>query len=198
MDISILAEIEEFLNNEKKYVEKMVYVETTGKYDPKLLDILNTKVKSISSAGADKTIYEEVISCIKELNNPQFLRSNGEVKEAAFYNYARIDKSTWSDMKWNQIKIQKKTLLKLALALNLNREQTEALLLKGGEKLDLSGDFTQDKLILAIIDIRKTRKLTVQDIEEIIYWYQDIYHFDSIYETAAMIAERKQREHKGP
>jgi len=201
MDNHLIIEIEEYLNSKNIFSDsRMIYTETTGKYDSGLLDILDLKVKEMVPDKAEKTIYQEVISYIKGLNDAAYLRANGEVKEAAFYQYARIDKSTWSDMKWKQIKIKKKTLFKLALALNLDRVQTESLLQKGGEKFDLSD--IQDKLVLAIIEVRKTHDLSVKDIESIIAEYQDMYKdthpFDSIYDTAEMIAERKNNPGKSP
>lgn len=194
MDNSLIIEIEEFLNKKNfNSVDSTCYADTTLKYDSKILELIDSEVNNTVYVSAEKSIYDIVITYIKRMNDPRFLKKNGEVKEAGFYRYAYIDKSTWSDMKWKKIKIKKKTLLKLILALNLNREQAEELLSQGGEKFDFSN--FQDKLILAIIEIRKVHTLDVEDIAEIIFEYQDMYHdtqpFDSIYETAEMIAERK-------
>lgn len=194
MNNRLMVEIEEFLNKKNFYsVDSKCYAETTAKYDSKILELIDSKVNNTLYDSAEKSIYDIVIAYIKEMNDPRFLKKNGEVKEAAFYQYAYIDKSTWSDMKWKKIKVKKKTLLKLILALNLGKEQAGELLSQGGEKFDFSN--FQDKLILAIIEVRKVHTLDVKDIVDIIFEYQDMYQdtqpFDSIYETAEMIAERK-------
>lgn len=139
MDNNFIIKIEEYLNSQKEFVAaNKGNTHATEKYDNKILELIDSQVNTIIPAPNEKTIYEEVITYIKKMKNPRFIKKNGEVKEATFYQYAYVDKSTWSDMKWNKIKIKKKTLFKLILALELDKDQADELLAKGGEKFDFS------------------------------------------------------------
>lgn len=197
MHIEDFVEIEEILNqrNNKKHVDSLMV--GSYKFDSKIIDEIKSHIKDSVEADLEMTrpLYDEIIIYIKRLNDSRYIRKNGEVKEATFYQDARIDKSTWSDIKWNQITPSKKTLLKLILALNLTHKEAEALLERGKEKFD--PEDIQDQIIEAIMIVREKHALTVQDIEDILFEYQEMYAntkpFDCIYETPAMIAERKRK-----
>lgn len=195
MDITVFVEIEENINQRSN--KKHVNSSTSGsnKYDSKIIEEIKSHIKESVEVdlALSRPLYDEIILYIKRLNNSRYIRKNGDVKEATFYQDARIDKSTWSDIKWNQITPSKKTLLKLILALNLTHEEAEALLERGKEKFD--PEDIQDQIIEAIMIVRQKHDLTVQDIEDILFEYQEMYSktksFDCIYETPAMVAERK-------
>ena len=195
MDITVFVEIEENINQRSN--KKHVNGSTSGsnKYDSKIIEEIKSHIKESVEVdlALSRPLYDEIILYIKRLNNSRYIRKNGDVKEATFYQDARIDKSTWSDIKWNQITPSKKTLLKLILALNLTHEEAEALLERGKEKFD--PEDIQDQIIEAIMIVRQKHDLTVQDIEDILFEYQEMYSktkpFDCIYETPAMVAERK-------
>ena len=195
MDITVFVEIEENINqrSNKKHVNNSASV--SNKYDSKIIEEIKSHIKESVEVdlALSRPLYDEIILYIKRLNNSRYIRKNGDVKEATFYQDARIDKSTWSDIKWNQITPSKKTLLKLILALNLTHEEAEALLERGKEKFD--PEDIQDQIIEAIMIVRQKHDLTVQDIEDILFEYQEMYSktkpFDCIYETPSMVAERK-------
>ena len=195
MNIAVLVEIEEILNQRDKKKNVNSLASGSYKFDSKIIDEIKSHIKESVEVdlAMSRPLYDEIILYIKRLNNSRYIRKNGEVKEATFYQDARIDKSTWSDIKWNKITPSKKTLLKLILALNLTHEEAEDLLERGKEKFD--SDDIQDQIIEAIMIVREKYNLTVQDIEDILFVYQDMYAmtnpFNCIYETPAMIAERK-------
>ena len=191
MNMQVLVAVEEHLNNRTYLKEANKCTGSFAKFDPAIVELINTQLKQ-DKGTREPTIYEDVIVYIKRLNNTRFLRQNGEVKEAPFYQYAYIDKSTWSELKWNQVIPSKKTLLKLILALKLDKAEAEALMAKGQKAFNLD-DF-QDRVILAVIGMRNGEyEIDIDDIIEILDYYQTNgpRPFDSIYETPEMIAGRK-------
>lgn len=185
VEANLLIAVEEALNCGAR-------AETSAaKVNTKLVELINAQLNQASGVP-ESTIYEDAVFYIKRLGDSRFLRKNGGIKEAAFYQYAYIDKSTWSELKWNQITPSKKTVLKLALALKLSEAETEALLAKAHHAFDPSE--LQDQVILALIDLRNgAYKLDVDGIIEVLEYYQrnGPRPFDSIYDTPEMIAERK-------
>lgn len=195
MNALILVDIEEFLNQKKKVTYLNTSISEASKYNPDIIEQINLHMRNFTTNVVySSTLYDEIIVYIKRLNNDKYIRSNGGIKEATFYQEARIDKSTWSDIKWGQITPKKKTLLKLVLALKLNQEEAEALLEMGKECFDPND--IQDQIIEAIIALQGHYDLSVQDIESILFEYQAMYAntkpFDCIYETPEMIAKRKE------
>lgn len=191
MNIQVLVAVEEHLNNRVHHKETNLFTAPFVKFDPAIVELINTQLMQ-DKGIRESTIYEDAIVYIKRLNNARFLRKNGEVKEAPFYQYAYIDKSTWSELKWNQVVPSKKTLLKLILALKLDKAEAEALMAKGQKAFD-PDDF-QDQVILAVIGMRNGEyEIDIDDIIEILDYYRTNgpRTFDSIYETPEMIAERK-------
>lgn len=183
----MLIAVEEMLNHGTRNIE------IAAKVEDSLVELIELQLKSYVAESLP-TIYEDVIFYIKRLGDSRFLRKNGGVKEAAFYQYAYIDKSTWSGMKWNQLTPSKKTVFKLALALRLSEAETESLLSKANWSFDLE-DY-QERLILALIELRDAPyKLDVDGIVEVLEYYQrnGPVPFDSIYDTPEMIAERKRK-----
>lgn len=198
IDTFFYVEIEEFLNQRGRKKYSQTSAAGLHKYDSKIIDEIQSHIKESVERDMSKSrpLYDEIIKYIKRLDKSRYIRKNGEVKEAAFYQEAHIDKSTWSEIKWGQISPSKKTLLKLILALDLTHEEAEALLEKGKERFDPND--IQDQIIEAIVIVRKKYDLEVQDIVDILFEYQDMYSktrpFDCIYETPEMIAERKGRK----
>ena len=131
----------------------------------------------------ESTIYEDVIQYLNRLNsniNNPYLRKNGAINESRFYNYAYIDKSTWSSLKYNLILPKKKTVLKLSIALQLTEEEATVLMKKSNNSFDF--DDTQDLVILALLNME------VYDIETVIetlefYQQNTEPFFDCIYDT---------------
>ncbi|MCI8812421.1 MAG: hypothetical protein HFG12_04150 [Oscillibacter sp.] len=185
MESQVLIAVEETLNRSAPDVE------AAAKVEDGLVKLIDQQLgQSISERPS--TIYEDTVFYIKRLGNRRFLRKNGQVKEAAFYQYAYIDKSTWSGLKWDQITPSKKTVLKIALALKLSESETEELLAKAHQGFEPE-DY-QDRLILALIELRKgPYQLDVDGIVEVLEYYQKNgpKPFDSIYDTPEMIAQRK-------
>lgn len=185
MESKILIAVEEMLNRVAGGIE------TATKVDDGLVELIDLQLRECV-AEPSSTIYEDAIFYIKRLGDSRFLRKNGNVKEATFYQYAYIDKSTWSGMKWNLLTPSKKTIFKLALALKLSEAETESLLSKAHQSFDLN-DY-QEQLIWALIELRNgPYKLDVDGIVEVLEYYQrnGPKPFDSIYDTPEMIAERK-------
>lgn len=153
-----------------------------------LLDNIDAKIQEYSKAEETKDgttrLYSIVIGYVMRLDNGRFLKRNGKVSETRFYEYARIDKSTWSEMKRGTVVTSKKTLLKLIIALELDEAEATALLQVMG-----SGFYPndpQDQVVQAIIDLRKNGfEITVDDAIEILYDYSQIGSkpFVSIYES---------------
>lgn len=137
----------------------------------------------------ESTLYEVIIGHIKQLNNPGFYRKNGELKESAFYKYAYIDKSTWSELRWNLITPKKKTLLKLVIALHLNEEAAIDLMHRGASSFDPKD--LRDQIILALIELKCYNPDDVYDVLEE-YRLHGTQKFENIYE----MKERKAKEKK--
>ena len=189
----IIIEIEENINHDKSLKNASRFDMT--KIDSDIIDEINTHIDQavVFDLSEKFTLYDDIIAYIKRLGVKDYLRRNGEVKEATFYQRAYIDKSTWSDIKWDKINPSKKTILKLIIALELNEKESEEMLRKCKERFEY--DNIQDQIILAIIKIRTKRKLEIEEVKDILFEYQEMYKeinpFDCIYETPEMIAERK-------
>lgn len=185
MQSQVLIAVEELLNRGKPDAE------AAAKVSEGLVKLIDRQLGQ-NAGTRPSTIYEDTVFYIKRLGDSRFLRKNGGVKEAAFYQYAYIDKSTWSGLKRDQITPSKKTVFKIALALKLSEEETGELLGKAHQGFDPE-DY-QDRLILALIELRKgPYQLDVDGIVEVLEYYQrnGPKPFDSIYDTPEMIAERK-------
>lgn len=197
MDILILIAVEEHLNRPKRGRD-IPPAAVLQKVDPSVMTFIDSRLESggheRKRSVKEPTIYEDAIRYIKRLNDPRFLRKSGGVKEATFYQYAYIDKSTWSDMKWEKITPSKKTLLKLILALRLSEEEAVALLAKGKNAFD--PEDAQDQVILALVEMQSEQyKLSVDDMVEILDYYRanGPKPYDSIYDTPNIIAQRKDK-----
>ena len=157
-------------------------------YSEKTTKDISSRIDSFINSNRGKkkksTIYDDIISYLERLNSiidSPFLRKNGAINESRFYNYAYIDKSTWSSLKNNQIVPSKKTILKLAIALRLNEDEAVALMEKANNGFDYND--TQDLVFLALINMKVYDIPTVIETLEY-YQYNSNTYFDSVYDTA--------------
>ena len=195
--------VEERLNNSgfpRSFSESKIPETAWGRLDPGLMRLIageTEKKKKREAGGPDRgsVLYREVvIPYIKRLGDVRFLKKNGEVREAAFYEYAWIDKTTWSDFKWGKVRPSKKTILKLIFALQLGKTEALELMQLGNCKLEPEKD-SQDLIISCILDYEENtgKRYTVDDVMEILdtcrNWGRESY--DSIYDTPDIIAARK-------
>lgn len=147
MNAAFLLQVEEA---RVRVVSRMpVYDQPSERVDPQIAQLIEQR---ITHGQKEATVYEKVLEYIKRLNNPAFFRKNGEIKESAFYQYAYIDKSTWSELRWNLVVPKKKTLLKLAIALRLNEQEAVDLMQRGSNSFNPKD--LRDQIILALIDIQ--------------------------------------------
>lgn len=177
MDKKIYVLVEEYINRLQYRVKQEEWVDVTAKVDPKIAVRIQEK-RMI--AEKEEGLYEMIRRYINRLGRPEFYRKNGELNEAAFYRYAWIDKSTWSDIRWEKIIPQKKTLLKLVIALELNEEEASELLRKGSSCFNIRDP--RDQIILALIDIKCYNYQDVYDVLEE-YRLNGTRPFENIYDV---------------
>lgn len=189
----ILLEVEDALNcHPARDPDRCV--PCAEKVNPQIVGMIDQHL-SQPTEPPEPTIYEDVIFYIKRMKDPRYLRKNGGIKEAAFYQYAYIDKSTWSELKWNQVRPSKKTVLKLILALELSENEAEALMAKAHCGFDTTS--IQDQVIQALIHLRAQGcALDVDEVIEVLDYYRENgpKPFISIYDTPEMVAERKKQD----
>lgn len=143
----------------------------------------------------ETTIYEDVIMYLERLNkklDDPFVRKNNSINEARFYDYAYIDKSTWSSMKNGQIVPSKKTIMKLSIGLQLDESEATKLMQKANDKFDYND--IQDLIILALLNLKIYDIVTVIEILEF-YQFNGPNFFDCIYDTPEE-QTRKRKAHK--
>lgn len=100
-------------------------------------------------AEASGTLYTYV--CAMILRQPRFVKKSGKPDESGFYAYARIDKTTWSNLRWGLRIPSKETLLKLVFALRLKEDEARELMTRGSNSLNDSDP--RDRIVLALLDI---------------------------------------------
>lgn len=106
---------------------------------------------ALQSREPGESLYEMTLRLLRRLNNPVFRRKSGELNEAAFYKYARIEKNTWSNIRLGSTVPRKETVLKLVIALQLSEAEASALLAKAS--WSFSDTDPRDAVILACIDV---------------------------------------------
>lgn len=160
------------------------------KVDRRILGRIDSRL-ALPSAPPPTTVFEEVMAYIPRLG-PRFIKKNGTVNASAFYTYAYVDKSTWSELRHSQVTPSKKTLQKLAIALRLGEAEAAALLAKG--HCAFEPDDLQDQVILALLDLQQEDpSLDVDAAMEVLEYYRThgAQPFDSIYDTPDILLERK-------
>lgn len=135
--------------------------------------------KRLKMMKQTKSLYDTIISYINRLNDVRFFFKNGSVNDAAFYKYACIDKSTWSDLKYGLIIPKKKTMLKLAIALRLNEKEAVDLMSRGSNSFDPKD--IRDQIILSLIDLKCYE---IEDVYEVLEEYRNKgpQKFENIYD----------------
>lgn len=121
---------------------------------------------SLEKYPEGESLYSMICRYIRRMRKPYFIKKSGKLDEAGFYTYARIDKSTWSNIRLNTKNPNKETLLKLILALQLNLEEAKALMNKASSSL--TDTDPRDRIVMALIDCRC---YTPEDIYEIMEEY---------------------------
>lgn len=104
----------------------------------------------------EKTLYEDICFYLERMNQgdpeEKFKKKSGRLDEKRFYDYAQIDKNTWSNMRLNAKGITKESALKLVIALQLSEREAEKLLKKASWSFNRN-DY-RDRVILALLHIR--------------------------------------------
>lgn len=174
MDVSVLLRVEEALA--RRACRGPVYDQPSHKVNPEISRLVEQRM---AFGQKEATLYEKIMEYIRRQNNPAFFRKNGEIKESGFYHYAYIDKSTWSELRWNLVVPKKKTLLKLVIALRLNEEEAVDLMRRGSSSFNPRE--LRDQIILALIDIRCYEPDTVYEVLEE-YRQHGARSFENIYD----------------
>lgn len=177
MNVLLFCEVEEVLQRKKKQCAcDWKQDETMQKVS---LEIARSVEGRRKKTEQEETLYQVIIRHIRGLNNPNFYRKNGELKESAFYEYAYIDKSTWSELRYNKIVPKKKTLLRLVIALRLNEENAIDLLRRGSSSFDPKD--MRDQIILALIELKCYNPDDVYEVLEE-YRLHGPHPFENIYD----------------
>ena len=82
----------------------------------------------------------------------KFLKKSGKTDEKKFYDYAQIDKNTWSNIRLKARGITKEGALKLVIALQLSEKEAQELLKKASWSFNKS-DY-RDRVIIALLHVR--------------------------------------------
>lgn len=173
---NLLVSIEERINKRRTYALYTCKSSAFKKIDDRIVKAIDDRI--MANKNCD-TLYSAILMYLKRLNNPKYQRKNGEINEAAFYRDAFIDKSTWSDIRWGKIVPNKKTLLKLVIALRLSEEEANVLMALGSNSLNSSDP--RDIVVLALIDIKCYDICDVYDVLEE-YGKNGKEKFDNIYD----------------
>ncbi len=175
MDSVLLLKVEQAIA--RRASRMPVYDQPSQKVDPQIARLIEQRMVH---GQKEATVYEKVLEYIKRMNNPAFFRKNGEIKESSFYKYAYIDKSTWSELRWNLVVPKKKTLLKLVIALRLNEEEAVDLMRRGSNSFNPKD--LRDQIILALIDIQCYNPYEVYEVLEE-YRLHGSQKFENIYDS---------------
>lgn len=137
-----LLQVEAALAWRKKRAQQLCF----GKVSLQVQEAVRQREEQATSTGS---LYDYVRE--KMGRQVRFVKKNGALDEAGFYAYARIDKSTWSGMRWNLRKPSKETLLKLVFALRLTESEAHELMKRGSNSLNEADP--RDLIVLALLDI---------------------------------------------
>ena len=161
---------------QKKLASPIPFNFTTAKVS---VDVGNRIGQRFRTMEQEDSLYDVVVRYVKRLNDIRFYFKNGEVNDAAFYRYACIDKSTWSDLKHSLIVPKKKTLLKLVIALRLNEREAVDLMRRGSNSFDPKD--MRDQIILSLIDLSCYE---IEDVYEVLEEYRNKgpQKFENIYD----------------
>lgn len=103
----------------------------------------------------ETTLYEDICQYINRINQgastEKFLKKSGKTDEKKFYDYAQIDKNTWSNIRLKARGITKESALKLVIALQLSEKEAQELLKKASWSFNKS-DY-RDRVIIALLHV---------------------------------------------
>lgn len=136
------------------------------------------------SISAETSLYEDICRYIQRIEKPDtFVKKSLKLDEKKFYEYADIDKNTWSNIRLNAKGISRESGFKLAIALQLSEKEAEALL----EKASIAFDKREylDKIVLALLRIECYEpKAAAELLEE--YGRDEAHPFKNIYNIERM------------
>ena len=140
---------------------------------------IHQRIDSINkNSEKELSLYDYIMSFVRRLKNPCFIKKSGKISEPEFYEYALVDKTTWSNIRNNIGYPSKKSLLKLIFALRLNEEEANLLMKKGSSSLNTLDP--RDRVVLALIDLKIYDKESVYDVLEE-YGKNGAVKFENIY-----------------
>lgn len=137
-----LLQVEAALARREKRAQQPCF----GKVSQQVQEAVRQREKKATTAGSLYSYVQEQMR-----RQVRFVKKNGALDEAGFYAYARIDKSTWSGLRWNLRNPSKETLLKLVFALRLTEAEANELMKRGSNSLNESDP--RDLVVLALLDI---------------------------------------------
>ncbi|MBR6777618.1 MAG: hypothetical protein IKM27_07715 [Clostridia bacterium] len=174
MKEGLLIKVEERL--QKRLSSSVSFSFTTAKVSANITEQIG---KRFSAMKKEESLYDVIIRYVERINDIRFYFKNGAVNDAAFYRYACLDKSTWSDLKYGLIVPKKKTLLKLVIALRLNEEEAVDLMRRGSNSFDPKD--MRDQIILSLIDLKCYE---IEDVYEVLEEYRSKGNqkFENIYD----------------
>lgn len=101
----------------------------------------------------ESSLYEDICSYISRIRFPNtFIKKSGKLDEKKFYDYAYLNKNTWSNIRLNTKGISKDSALKLVIALQLTVEEAEKLIKKAS--LSMNCNEYPDRIVIALLNIR--------------------------------------------
>lgn len=165
----LLARVEAALVRRNRMAEECCF----AKVSPQIQEAVSLREKKASNTGS---LYDYVREMMRR--QVRFVKKSGALDEAGFYAYARIDKSTWSSLRWNLRSPSKETLLKLVFALRLTEAEANVLMKRGSNSLNESDP--RDRVVLALLDIGCYEIEDVYDVLEE-YGTNGVQPFKNIY-----------------
>ncbi len=165
-NIKLFIKVEEQINRRlspnKPSNEKLLF----GKINDNIASAIDTRMNRLidMETNENSPLYSLIEVYIRRLKNDKYIKKNGEINGASFCRDAFIDKSTWSDIRYGNIVPNKKTLLKLIIALRLSEDEANDLMAMGSNSLNPSDP--RDIVILALIDIKCYDIYDVYDVLE--------------------------------
>lgn len=153
MNNMILIKVEEYLNSHP--VSEQTGISFKEKIPPRIK-------AAIENRQTEQESFYDFLC--KWLERRKWVKKSGKLDEAGFYQYAMIDKNTWSNIRWNKGRPSQETLLKLVIGLRLNEQEANELMRKGSGVLNPLDP--RDRIILALIDIKCYDIIDVYEVLE--------------------------------
>lgn len=174
IDKNIIYLVEEALNNvggDKKRTEEQIFKNLQkNNYDWNRYEKKYEKLQEIiDQMVPDKTFFDVLDDWLLKKG---YGKSNGSIDYASFYKYARITKTTWSNLRiWSADATgnvpKKETLLKIVIGLHLKPQEADQLMKKASNGLNYND--LRDRVIMACM-------------------YKNIYEPEDVYEILEYFA----------